>query len=187
MGVIVVVPIPRLLISLKFKTVKDCAAPTTGIYVPSSWMKIPSLKFGVKVTQRIPFASRFKNAPFTPGEFAESKIFASIFTLPDISSLCSGRVLPIPTEPMPVTMNIEDATPTCNFPVGFVVPTPTLSLTITVPITSSSSLGWVVAIPTRPLTIAVPYTSSSWRAVVILVVPIPTLSASNLIKSWGAL
>jgi hypothetical protein len=51
-------------------------------------MKIPSLKFGVKVTQRIPVASRFKNAPFTPGEFAESKIFASdLYTSGYIKSL----------------------------------------------------------------------------------------------------
>jgi hypothetical protein len=35
-------------------------------------MKIPSLKFGVKVTQRIPDASRFKNAPLVPGDPAES-------------------------------------------------------------------------------------------------------------------
>ena len=82
---------------------------------------------------------------------------------------------------------------------GIVVPIPTLSLIIAVPITSSSSLGWVVAIPTLSLTIAVPNTSSSWRGAVISVVPIPTLlpnapisrtiilSESRLIKSWGAL
>ena len=51
---------------------KDCAAPTTGIYTPSSWIKIPSLKLGSKVTQRIPNASLFKYAPFTPGDPAES-------------------------------------------------------------------------------------------------------------------
>ena len=71
-GIRLSVPTPKLLICVKFNTVNDCAAPTWGIKTPSSWIKTPSENAGSNVTQRTPNSSRFKNAPFTPKEPAES-------------------------------------------------------------------------------------------------------------------
>ena len=71
-GIKVSVPCPKLFCCTKLRIVNDCAAPTVGTYVPSSWRKIPSVIDGSKFTQRIPFASRFIKKPFWPGDPAES-------------------------------------------------------------------------------------------------------------------
>ena len=48
------VPCPKLLIDVKFKIEYDFAVPVTGIKVPSSCMKIPSVSVGSNAVQRIP-------------------------------------------------------------------------------------------------------------------------------------
>ena len=71
-GITVSLPIPLLLICLKFNLVKDCAIPVMGISTPSSCMKIPSEKSGSNDTHLMPNSSLCKKNPFPPGEPAES-------------------------------------------------------------------------------------------------------------------